>query len=235
MEDEDLDYLPPPAGRALPMACAAYVGSIVLALIAFSIVQEGDQSIEDLGGSELFAVNLPAALAIAAAAFALAAPGGDPFRALRLRASRWSAVVIGFGVGGLSQLALVPLYKPILWLFDGDVGAEAEELTAQFADSELWLLVVMVAVIAPCAEELFFRGFIQGSLERSTRPAIAVPVSAIIFAAAHFQLLQLPGLFFFGLVSGILLVRYQRLSVSIAAHVGFNSVGVVGLLADRLG
>lgn len=233
--DEPIDHLPPPAGRALPMALAAYVLSIVLASIAFYTVREGDQDFGDLGGAEVFAVNLPSLLTLGAAAFAIAAPGHDALRALRLRGSRLGDLGGGFVVGVLTQLALVPLYVPILWFVDGDVGEEADELTSQFGDGELWLLVVLVAVLAPVAEELFFRGLVQGSLERSLPAPYAVGIAAVIFALIHFQWLQLPGLLLFGAVSGVLLVRTGRLAPSIGAHVGFNSAGVVGLLIDRLG
>jgi len=233
VEHDDLDYLPPPAARTLPMALGALLIAWVLAGIAFAIVQEGDQEFGDLAGSEVFAVSLPMSLAFAVAALLIAAPGGDPIRALRLRGFRLSRIGIGFAVGVATQLALIPLYIPILWVFDGDVGAVAEDLTSQFANSELWLFVLWVVVLAPVSEELFYRGLVQGSLERSMRAAYAVPIAALIFGGIHFQLLQLPGLFFYGLVSGILLVRYNQLSVSIAAHVGFNAAGVFELLADR--
>ena len=66
------DYLPPTPGRALPMAVAAYVLSIVLASIALVTVAEEDQTFDDLTGSEVFAVSLPSILTLAAAAFLLA-------------------------------------------------------------------------------------------------------------------------------------------------------------------
>jgi len=218
----------------LPMALGALLIAWILAGIAFAIVQEGDQDFGDLAGSEVFAVSLPMTLTFAVAALLIAAPGGDPIRALRLRGVRLSRIGIGFAVGVAAQFVLIPLYVPILWLFDGDVGSAAEDLTAQFANSELWLFVLWVLVLAPVSEELFYRGLIQGALERSMRAAYAVPVAALIFGGIHFQLLQLPGLFFFGAVSGLLLVRFNQLSVSIAAHVGFNAAGVLELLGGRV-
>ena len=231
--DSQLDYLPPPAGKTLPMAFAAWILASILFLIAFSILAEGDQDVTDLTGRERIAVALPAALGIAAAAFFLAAPGGDPLRALRLRAFKSSDLVVGLVVGAASQLALALLYWPILELFGGDVGEPARELAAAFPGNEIWMLVALVFVLAPVAEELFYRGLVQGSLERSMRPLAAIALSSVIFGVVHGQLLQLPGLIFIGAVSGYALWRYQRLWLSIAIHMGFNGVAAIQLLADR--
>jgi membrane protease YdiL (CAAX protease family) len=50
------------------------------------------------------------------------------------------------------------------------------------------------------------------------------------FALSHFQLIQFPALFVFGLVVGALAVRFGRLGPSIWTHAGFNLASVVLLL-----
>lgn len=233
--DPPLDHLPPPAGRTLPMAFAAWVLTAILGLIAFSILSESGQEMSDLMGRERIAVALPIALGIAAAALVLAAPGGDPLRALRLRTFRSSDIAVGLVVGAVSQIALVPLYWPILRFSDGDVGEPAEKLVAAFPDNEIWLLVGLVFFLAPFTEELFYRGLVQGSLERSMGPWKAIAISSVIFGVVHAQLLQLPGLVFIGAVSGYALWRYQRLWLSIAIHMGFNGITAIQLVSDRFG
>ena len=232
-ESEPLDHLPPPAGRTIPMAIAAWIVAGILGVIASTAVLEGDQSVADLTGRESIAVTLPVVLGIAAAALFLAAPRGDPFRALRLRSWRWSDIGLGMAIGAAAQFLLIPLYIPILWIFDGDVGEAAHDLSNSFADNEVWLLVVLVLIVAPVTEELFYRGLIQGSLERSVAPWKAVTASSVVFGLVHFQLLQLPGLIFIGAVTGYGLIRTNRLSMSIGIHMGFNGVATVLLLVDR--
>jgi membrane protease YdiL (CAAX protease family) len=217
------------------MAIAAWIIAGILGVIALAAVLEGDQTVSDLSGRESIAVSLPVALGIAAAALLLAAPGGDPFRALRLRNWRWRDIPLGMGLGAAAQFLLIPLYIPILWIFDGDVSEAAQDLSDKFSDNEMWLLVVLVLIIAPVTEELFYRGLIQGSLERSLAPWMAVSVSSLIFGLVHFQLLQLPGLIFIGAVTGYSLYRTNRLSMSIGVHMGFNGVATVLLLVDRFG
>ncbi len=57
-------------------------------------------------------------------------------------------------------------------------------------------------------------------------------IGGTFFGLVHFQLLQLPGLIVAGILFGILAHRAGRLGPAIAAHVTFNMVTVVALLAS---
>jgi hypothetical protein len=52
----------------------------------------------------------------------------------------------------------------------------------------------------------------------------------LFFALVHFQVLQIPGLFLFGLIAGTCAQRTGRLGMSILAHAAFNATAVVMLL-----
>ncbi len=62
-------------------------------------------------------------------------------------------------------------------------------------------------------------------------PAVAIGTTALVFGASHFLLLQLPGLVLAGALFGVLAHRAGRLGPAIVAHVAFNMVTVVALLA----
>jgi membrane protease YdiL (CAAX protease family) len=62
---------------------------------------------------------------------------------------------------------------------------------------------------------------------------LALIVSAVLFALAHFQVLQFPGLVLFGMVAGYLAQRSGRLGPAIFAHMGFNAATVVVLISER--
>ncbi len=94
------------------------------------------------------------------------------------------------------------------------------------------LLVLIVAIAAPIIEELFFRGLLLRAIEKRCGPRWALWVSSLVFAAVHLQLLQFPALTLIGLVLGWLTLRTGRLGPAIWAHIAFNSVAVVLLLAD---
>jgi len=91
-------------------------------------------------------------------------------------------------------------------------------------------LVLMVVVMAPLAEELFFRGLALRALEARMGPRTALVASAVLFGVTHLQLLQLPALVMIGLVCGWLAQRDGRLGRAVWAHVGFNLVTVAFLL-----
>lgn len=150
--------------------------------------------------------------------------------------ARW-ADTGGAVAGALLQVpGLALLYWPLLRLLGksmDDVGERAVSLTdrAEGAMGVL-LLVLIVGVLAPVFEEIFYRGLVQRALlKRGLSPAAAIGVSSLVFGASHLELLQLPGLVAAGVLFGYLAHRYDRLGPAIAAHVGFNLVAVGTLLA----
>jgi membrane protease YdiL (CAAX protease family) len=138
--------------------------------------------------------------------------------------------------GFLTQFPIIPLlYWPIVQLANVDVddlSAPARELTDRAVDPfGVVMLVVFVGIAAPIVEEIFYRGLLQRSLARRFGPTLAVIGTAVIFGVSHMQLLQLPALVVAGLVFGILAQRSGRLGPPIAAHIVFNMVTVVSLVA----
>jgi membrane protease YdiL (CAAX protease family) len=156
---------------------------------------------------------------------------------LDLRA-RWRDLWVGGSLGTVLQLAVLPLlYWPLLELLDKtstDLEEPARELTDR-ADGAIGviLLVLIVGLGAPIVEEVFYRGLLLGALmKRGLSAGVSVGITAVVFGISHAQALQLPALALFGAVAGILRVRYDRLGPAIAAHVAFNMVTVIALLAS---
>jgi membrane protease YdiL (CAAX protease family) len=146
---------------------------------------------------------------------------------------KWSDVPVGLGLGVLLQAIVVPLlYLPFWWAVDfDDVAAEARALTDKATDPIGVLLLATIVVIgAPIVEELFFRGLLYRSIQHRWGAVWAIVGSALVFGFTHLQLLQLPGLVMFGLVTALLVYRTDRLGTAIWTHVGFNGYTVVALL-----
>ena len=148
---------------------------------------------------------------------------------------------IGIGVGVLLQLAALPLlYKPIFWISNAgdragvtadDVRRSAENLVgAARTPLEVATLVLMVVVIAPLVEEVFYRGLLQGALQDRFGAATALGGASLIFAATHFQMLQFPALLLVGLVHGFMSLRLKRLGAPVISHISFNALTVIHLL-----
>lgn len=176
---------------------------------------------------ELFVANLPLYAALGGTPWLVttlrgAGPGAE--LGLRVRPIDLAAVPLG----GALQVAVGWAYAP--FVERSRLEAPARELADRAGGSWGWaLLVLMTVVIAPVVEELFYRGLVQRTLRRRLTAPAAVAITAVVFAALHFQPLQFPGLFAFGVLAGALAVRSGRLGPAMAAHLGFNAVALWSL------
>lgn len=134
-------------------------------------------------------------------------------------------------IGVATQVVVVPIvYLPVSVAgFELDVSGPAEELLSDLTTLERIVVVTSVVVLAPLTEELLFRGVMLGGLQSAMSPRVAAGVSALIFAALHFQTVQLPGLIAVGIVLAWLAIRTNGTGASVWAHVGFNATTVIAL------
>ena len=171
---------------------------------------------------------------IGTAVWAASTKGNGWIRDFRVRFAVWD-LPLGIAAGLVAQFVLVPLVSsPVLWATGkdgGDLSAPAREMADKATGAGgVILLVVIVGIMAPFAEELFFRGLVLRSMERKWAPWIALVVSSVIFGATHFEPLQFAGLTAAGLVFGLLAQRTGRLGASMVAHLAFNLSSIALLL-----
>ncbi len=86
------------------------------------------------------------------------------------------------------------------------------------------LILLLLTVVAPFAEEVVFRGVIMGSLQRRYGPTWAIAGSGLLFAFVHVQPATVFAIVFVGLALGWVAMRYQSIWPSIIAHSLFNAV-----------
>jgi uncharacterized protein len=157
---------------------------------------------------------------------------GSLVRDYRLR-MHWTDIPVGMGAGVATQLAvlvLIPLYEAF-GVDPDEVGESAQRLGDKADDPVAVALLVLMAVVgASVAEEVCYRGLWLRALERHGR-AVSVGVSALVFAIVHFDPITIPPLFVFGVVAALLVQRSGRLGPAIWAHVGFNGLAVLSLVA----
>lgn len=144
----------------------------------------------------------------------------------------WRDLAIWLPIGVVTQLVGINgLYALLNLVADLDAGGAARDLADRADGVGGALLLIWIAlVVAPAAEEFFYRGVLLGALRRRFDDRVALAVSAVIFALVHFQLVQTPGLIVIGAVCALALVRTDRLGAAWAAHLGFNLTAVVQLL-----
>jgi len=97
--------------------------------------------------------------------------------------------------------------------------------------------VVLVAfvVVAPAAEELFFRGVVYNAWLRERGPRVALYGSAALFAAIHTSLFSLVPIFALGVALALVYRSTRSLPAAMAMHAGFNAISVAITLLARQG
>ena len=141
----------------------------------------------------------------------------------------------GLAVGVACQLLVIPALYFLIERVTGDldVARAARELASRVDGAAFVVFALVVTFAVPVVEELFYRGLMLRAAARRFGTPWAVLGSSAIFGISHFQLVQFPGLFAFGVVLAVLAVRTGRLGASIAAHMAFNGAAVVGLVMAR--
>lgn len=209
----------------------AFLGQAVVLGVLRTV--EGADLPETLPVTMLFLIQIPQWLAYGGGSILTTIRRGNgPVADLGLRVQP-SDLGVGLPVGLVSQLALIPLlYWPISRVVEGDAGDAARDLMDRIdGPVDVILMGILVVVMAPLVEELFYRGLFMGALRHRLPDSAAIAISGLVFAAVHFQPLQFPGLLLFGLILGWLRVRYDRLGPAWAAHLAFNAVTFVVLVA----
>ena len=97
-----------------------------------------------------------------------------------------------------------------------------------------WRVVVAFStvIMAPLAEEVFFRGLLQSMLRKYLGHAWgAILITSVLFAVGHARYHDtIPALFVLAVVLGYNYERSGRLYPSILIHVIFNGVSVLSTL-----
>jgi uncharacterized protein len=224
------------------------LAEVVSAVIAVAALSATTYTPDNLPLWLTYVLEIPLwAFLIGVPVWAVRTKGAGVERDLGLR-MEWRDIPIGIAAGLLSQLVLIPIvYWPLFKLIGHteNVSKVAEQLTNKaHGPADVVVLFLLVAVGAPIAEEIFFRGLTQRSLlklrDDNTNPILrlsaranpwsALVITAAFFAASHFEPLQFPGLMAFGLVLGVLAWRSGRLGPSIWAHLTFNAVAAATLV-----
>ena len=92
-----------------------------------------------------------------------------------------------------------------------------------------FLGIMAIAVLAPVAEELFFRGFTYNVFRARLGVVWGIVISSLIFAGIHFDPARLPTYF---IIAAVLAYSYERtksLIVPIVIHFVNNLAAIIGL------
>ena len=133
------------------------------------------------------------------------------------------------------------IFLPIIWIVANIWKFAIDKIYGLFSDEELGLqpivttvsetsdwapLIVLTAIgviMAPIAEEFFFRGSIYRYAKGIIGPRQAMVISSIIFACLHFNVRALMPLFIVGLLLAWIYERRGNIWAPIAFHAAFNA------------
>ncbi len=93
---------------------------------------------------------------------------------------------------------------------------------------DLFVNLIVIALVAAVAEEVLFRGLIQKMvLEKTQNPHVAVWITAIVFSGIHFQFSGFFPRLFLGVLFGYIFFWSKSLWYPIIAHFLHNGITVV--------
>jgi len=161
--------------------------------------------------------------------------GGQRRHALALGAATPLQLLIGGSLGVIAHLPAGFLDALVERRFPTPRARMLEHLAQITPDSTLHaiMLVVAIAVLAPLAEELFFRGALFSALCRKGPVVVAIWTTSIAFVLAH----QEPRIWAPLLLVALLLSELRRHSGSVwpgfALHAAFNATTLASVFATR--
>lgn len=151
-------------------------------------------------------------------------PGRDPGGAIRA----------GLGWGILAWIGATAASAGVVWVLES-LGIAAEPQAAERAIQILdpWLVILAVVILAPIAEEVFFRGVVFNAWLREGGRRWAFIGSSALFALIHASIVALVPIFLLGLALAWIYQRTGNLLAPIAMHAVVNGVSVALALLVR--
>ena len=138
--------------------------------------------------------------------------------------------VIGLGVGIVVD-EVDRLIQAVFPMPEEIVQSVEALLVPDSSGEFVWILLGAV-MAAGLFEEMLFRGFFQGVLERHTHRAKAVVATAFVFAFMHFNPWWFVQIMIMGVVLSLLTLRCGSIFPAVFVHMVNNAVAVVLLTTD---
>ena len=108
-----------------------------------------------------------------------------------------------------------------------EASAEYQNASNAFYGSTLGLELLGSAIITPLLEEILHRGVVYGRLRRMMNMWPAVILSALVFAALHFNIVQFTYAFLLGIVFALFVEKTGHIYPAVLAHIVANGLAVI--------
>jgi uncharacterized protein len=204
-------------------------------IAGFGLATGNDFSHADkLSSAPLFiaATGIYGFVVLAVYLFAVRRAGGS-WAAVGLNSFSWRWLAMAPLLTILEFVGIAFINTQLIWRFTGEPfeNPQIETITGgmRLTKLDLFLLLVLVAIIAPVAEELFFRGMLYPLLRKRWGVVLAVVTSALIFGFVHLIPVLIPGLVFVGLILGWVRQRSNSIVPGMIIHALQNGIVMLGI------
>jgi membrane protease YdiL (CAAX protease family) len=216
------------------------LAQLVVGLIAFSVL--GITSSDDPGAVYVGVISDLAWLGFLVLWLQMRHPGWRERLGVPIKLTGIRDAVYGWIAGLILYPAIAFVVAiPLTILFSTLSGHQAttpDQLPQNLGTGPAIASVILAVFVAPVVEELFFRGVLFRSIRDRHGFWIGAVVSGLVFGAAHYvpaawqdTILLQTVMVFTGIALAWIYERRGTLVADIAAHMAFNAVGIVLILA----
>lgn len=187
-------------------------------------------------GTLALAVAVPTVIAAGLAMLITKWRGNGPRADLRLYWS-WRGLRIGLisGFGGL--LVSIPAALVYTSIVGPGANSAVGKIFGGVRSSWPWAVAVflIVVLVAPLCEEIVYRGLLWGALDRRWGQWVALVVTTVVFALAHFEFTRAPLLVVVAIPIALARLYSGGLLASIVAHQVTNLLPGIALMLGLAG
>jgi membrane protease YdiL (CAAX protease family) len=155
---------------------------------------------------------------------------GSSLATLGFRPVPWGRMLAMAGVG----LAVAFGFAFVWSLINAYLGWPTQPDVGFVFGRSIWgflAALVVAGFVAPVAEEVFFRGFLQAGLENRFGTWMAILLTALVFAVIHVFPGALPPIFVLGIIFGVLRAETNSVWPCILLHGASNALSVIAAYA----
>lgn len=131
-------------------------------------------------------------------------------------------IAVAFAFGCRFLVSVYYSLSENIAVLDESITTAESSLPDITTTSQLFFALLCSLVIAPCFEEILFRGLVMGELLKIMRPWIAIILQAIVFGVMHGVLFQSIFALVIGIALGFIYYLTKNIRVAVLFHCVFN-------------
>jgi membrane protease YdiL (CAAX protease family) len=141
------------------------------------------------------------------------------------------SMVMGLGLTAVTDEIdrLIQIFFPM----NEEIYQLLVDLMTYHSLNEFIILFLAGVVFAAVGEEMLFRGFLQGTLEKKEDITKAIMTTAFVFAVVHFNPWWLIEILILGVLLGVLVWRTGSILPAIVIHGVYNTVSLLMMNASQ--